>query len=260
MIHPATSRLIFLHLPRTGGTSLHEALSPLFSPAECCPERFPNLQWMPRTELLRYRFFSGHYRFDEMALIPHPRFLCTVLRDPRARILSLYRFLRRHRSEVVEKHQLVGPKLARSLDLLDFLNCRVPVVRNAIDNAIACTLAGRVYPMEDGHFALRNNAGVNTPLRPGDIATVACEALLAFDAVGFTETLPALHGAIIRRKGFPGSPPLVHLNGRDQAELHLEEIADQPVTREIALRLQRLTRLDVQVVAFARSDPRVKRV
>ena len=258
MIRPAPPRLIFLHLPRTGGTSLHEALSPLFSPAECCPERFPNLEWMPRAELLRYRFFSGHYRFDELALIPHPRFLCTVLRDPRARILSLYRFWRRHRSEVVEKHQLVGPKMARSLDLLDFLNCRVPVVRNAIDNAIACTLAGRVHPMEDGHFAMWNKAGVNTPLRPADIVTVACEALLAFDAVGFTETLPALHGHMTRVTGLPFTP-LPHLNGRDQPEEKLEDIADQPITREIALRLQRLTRLDVQVVAFARADPCVQR-
>lgn len=52
---------------------------------------------------------------------------------------------------------------------------------------------------------------------------------------------------------------LPHLNGRDQGEWKPEDIAEQPITLEIAMRLQRLTRVGVQVVAFGRNDPRVKR-
>lgn len=256
---PATSRLVFLHLPRTGGTSLHEALAPLFLPTERCPERFANLERLSSEEMARYRFFSGHYRFDELRLIPHQRFLCTVLRDPQARILSLYHFWRRHRDEVVEKHQLIGAKLARSLDLLDFLRCRDPVVRNVIDNAVACTLAGRVQPVNNGEFAMWDKGGVTTPIHPADIVTRACDAILAFDAVGFTETLPALHAHLTRAMGLP-TAPLLHLNGRDRRDWALEDIAEQRITPEIALHLQHLTRMDRQVLAFAENDPRVQRV
>ena len=44
MSEVTTSRLVFMHIPKTGGTSLHEVLVAQFKPGEICPERFNHLR------------------------------------------------------------------------------------------------------------------------------------------------------------------------------------------------------------------------
>lgn len=251
-------RLVFLHLPRTGGTTLHEALlAPGFRPEECCPERFGNLDRIDPADLAGFRLFSGHYRFDHLALIPHPRFLITVLREPKSRILSLYHFWRRHRPEVVAKHRLEGPRIARSRSLLEFLHSEEPVITEVIDNAMACHLMGQAWPSRHGGFVTRR-AAKKEPIEPSAIADAACRALLQFDCVGFTETLGAVHARVASRFGWP-SPILPHLNSHARVDAVVEPMAQEPVTPEITRRLLQLTELDAQVLAFAQKDPRVRR-
>src|SRR5690606_16516516 len=50
-------RLVFLHRPKTGGTSFHETLLGLYSAEQVCPERFNGLKNHPAGMLSRYRFF-----------------------------------------------------------------------------------------------------------------------------------------------------------------------------------------------------------
>ena len=106
-------RLVFLHLPKTGGTALHQQLLTNFRPEEVCPIRFSRLVEQPREALERYVFFSGHFNFDHVRHIPGETYVVTVLREPRQRILSNYYFWKRHRAEVVERQNLEGPRIAR---------------------------------------------------------------------------------------------------------------------------------------------------
>ena len=251
------TRLVFLHLPRTGGTTLHDTLAPNFRPEECCPERFAQLDRIPPAELAGYRFVSGHYRFDELALIPAPRYLVTVLRDPRERILSLYHYWRRHRAQRVKEPGLDGPRIARQLGLLEFLHSEEWVVVNAIDNSMACQLMGDAVSVGGGRFGTRS-ARDRAPITPDAVVEGACQALLEFDCVGFTERLDAVHARLARRFGLvPWMLP--RLNSRTRVDHLLEPMAEEPVTPEIAARLRELTQLDAAVLAFARSDPRVRR-
>src|SRR5262245_57134001 len=126
--------LIFLHLPKTGGTSLHHHFSQAFEPHLICPERFSRLDLLPRQELSQYRYFSGHYTFAQVSLVPEARYIVTVLRDPIERVVSNYYFWRRHRHAVVEEFDLLGPRIARSGSLLSFLQSPHPVVRDSSDN------------------------------------------------------------------------------------------------------------------------------
>ncbi len=94
-------RVAFLHIPKTGGTALHRFLTGQFREDEICPERSNLLGACGSESLARYRLFSGH--FDRMTVdrLPTPIVKITLLRNPRDRIISLYRFWRSHTREAL---------------------------------------------------------------------------------------------------------------------------------------------------------------
>jgi len=89
--------LVFIHLQKTGGTSLRVMLEEKFPANRRCPVFENKLHLLSASELSQYDFFSGH--FDTMSLhyIPRDEIRTIVMfREPRARLISLYRFLRSH--------------------------------------------------------------------------------------------------------------------------------------------------------------------
>jgi hypothetical protein len=81
--------VIFLHIPKTAGQSVHGFLHAQFQPEEFCPAR-ENFQLLPIPieRLQKYRLFSGHLDWSLLDAVPEPRFVFTVLRRPIERILS----------------------------------------------------------------------------------------------------------------------------------------------------------------------------
>lgn len=136
---PEDTRLVFLHLPKTAGTSLRAALARHFRPEEVFrPEGLAD--WGEAlADPGRYRFWAGHMPFSLVALIPPPVFVVTLLRDPVERILSLYTFWRRH-ADPARPHL----RVAMECDLEGFLASAEPAVRNGTDNHVARLLHGRV--------------------------------------------------------------------------------------------------------------------
>jgi hypothetical protein len=99
MTHPAAPpQLVFIHHPKTGGMSLHTAITNALPPAATlrigdAAEHAAFLR-MGRPALRDRRFISGHIGLEE-ALVraqPHARFV-TVMRDPIARILSSFNYM-----------------------------------------------------------------------------------------------------------------------------------------------------------------------
>jgi len=105
-----------MHIPKTGGTSLHDILVGNFCPEEICPERFNALKKYSQEELARYSYFSGHFDRESINYISADKDIITLFREPKARILSLYYFWKAHKNSHIEKHNLEGPRaLARRL-------------------------------------------------------------------------------------------------------------------------------------------------
>lgn len=70
----------------------------------------------------KYRAIIGHNTYDDIvAMQPKNPFFMTVLREPVARVVSLYYFWRSHRWDHIEDLDLKGPRLAKSLSLAEFL-------------------------------------------------------------------------------------------------------------------------------------------
>lgn len=255
--NPAASpRLVFLHLARTGGTTLHQAWSPAFRLAEICPERFARLHEYSPEALAGYRFFSGHFRFDQFRSIPRPRFLVTVLRDPVERVLSLFEYWRSFRPSVIAEHDLLGPRLARERGLLGFLRSEEIEVTTSIDNAMVCHLAGNAMPFAGGFGTLASEG--RDPLAPEALLATAVTALRHFDCVGETQGLQRVHDRVAAVFGMrPGPLPRVNAT-HDDSPFH-ERLPREPITPEIMAELRRLTRLDRLLVLAARSDPGIRR-
>lgn len=114
---------IFLHIPKTGGTSARHAMKRSLDAAETCfvyrgEKRFTQpdeLLAMGREAVDRFRFVCGHFDHQFALSVPcSERRLATVLRSPVMRALSLYRHRMIHQlkrqdlsvSEVLE-HNLI---------------------------------------------------------------------------------------------------------------------------------------------------------
>jgi Sulfotransferase family len=95
--NPDVPCTFFMHIPKTGGTTLHGLLASHYPESQICPERHNHLTNLTIGELSTFRLFSGHFDWSSINLIPaQSRRIVTILRDPARRLLSMYRFLRAH--------------------------------------------------------------------------------------------------------------------------------------------------------------------
>jgi galactose-3-O-sulfotransferase len=97
---PAES-VIFLHLPKTAGTTLNRLIEweyPLTEMYSVDPVLFEwsyaRLRNLPEKRLRKTRIFKGHMLFGLHEVLPQPATYITVLRNPVDRVLSAYYFMR----------------------------------------------------------------------------------------------------------------------------------------------------------------------
>jgi hypothetical protein len=107
VMHPATEAhpslsmgrptIVFIHLQKTGGTSLRVMLERQFPADRRCPVLEDKLHLISIAELGQYDFFAGHFDRSSLRFIPRDNIKTVALfREPRARLISFYRFLRSH--------------------------------------------------------------------------------------------------------------------------------------------------------------------
>ncbi|WP_226629352.1 sulfotransferase domain-containing protein [Alloyangia pacifica] len=235
---------MLFHFPKTGGTSLHEFLAPHFPREAICPERLRDLDRLGAEQLAGYRYVSAHMDYDRFRLLPEPRYAITVLREPKARILSLYYFWRAHSRQVIEERGLHGPRLARELGLLEFLRHRSDGLPSDTDNYYARSLLGRHWVGPRGEMRLSDEAALQAAL----------SHLPEFDTIGFTEDMPGLFRQVTARLGIamPKEMPWARSSRSYDAQPNMEEVTREEITPEIDAELDRLTRLDRVIYEEAR--------
>ncbi|MEI4474180.1 sulfotransferase family 2 domain-containing protein [Frigidibacter sp. MR17.24] len=94
-------RIVFLHIPKTAGQTIHFALAracgaQAVSPVRVHSQAAPGPAQLPPG----YRVYSGHLDWEALDTVPAPRFVFTVLRDPLERIASFYFYLRREAAKL----------------------------------------------------------------------------------------------------------------------------------------------------------------
>jgi len=122
---------IFLHIPKTAGTTLHniierqyppEAIYTFGSNAHAAVEDFKNRSLQERNQI---RLLRGHMAFGLHKYLPSVDDYFTVLREPVNRVISYYNFILR-----TPDHYLYEIVRSRNLSLSDLLHSQLPLMMN----------------------------------------------------------------------------------------------------------------------------------
>ena len=155
--------VIFLHLPKTAGTTLNRLIEweyPLSEIYSVDPVFFEwsaaRLHKLSPERLRRTRMFKGHMVFGLHKVLPQPATYITVLRDPVDRVISAYYFMRSYKL-----HPLYWKLRLQNYTLDDFVR------RSRRDNVQSKIIAGAVYEepctreiVERAKYNLRHHFGV----------------------------------------------------------------------------------------------------
>ncbi|PJF40259.1 MAG: hypothetical protein CUN54_05900 [Phototrophicales bacterium] len=86
--------LVYLHIPKTAGTSFVHILKQHFEENKIMQQPFMTLPKVDAESLAGYDLISGHFTYDILKFISRPHFIITMLRHPIDRVLSYYGFVR----------------------------------------------------------------------------------------------------------------------------------------------------------------------
>ena len=153
--------IVFIHIPRTGGTSLHEMLTNKITGQRPCPARFYfDLRLYSREELQKYNLFSGHFGVEDCHLIDQPRYI-TLLRDPVDRVISLYTLWNAqvgiYRGTPRTDQNYAGVQLAINTTIDDFVRTTNPKILSKISNTQSRFILSGI-----GKDSFNENLGENT--------------------------------------------------------------------------------------------------
>lgn len=243
-------KLVFLHLQKTGGTSLHFHFCDNFPEQEIYPQRFSGLHQFSVDELGKWRLFSGHFNTDEIKRIPGRIFLVTVLRDPIDRLLSLYYHWKRHSYAFIEEGNLHWLRIIKDGTLLDFLRSEHPEILPYTHNAMVTQLAGAVTTTPDGYFLIKSPQEIER-LSEAQLLSRALKNLLSFDVVGDISELSLVYERVASVFGMKTYTYMLRENTREEVTETLEPVTPEPITPEIQALLEEKTRLDRMLYQFS---------
>ena len=215
--------VVFMHIPKTGGTTLNAILDRQYSPRRILTISDPSetiAQLTERTSGEEFLLVRGHVPFGvhrELGIQPH---YITMLRQPVERVISIYRYIRRDTSHPLHATVCDG------MTLSDFMDSDV-AEREAV-NGQTKQLAGR----EQEH---------------GDesILKLAKRNLETFAAVGLTERFD--ESLILFRRRLRWKPPFYRSKNVAPEATRVA----RPVN-EIQASVEERNRLDIELYNFAR--------
>ena len=243
-------RLGFLHLEKCAGNALLAWLCGHFHPEQIAPAPYrdlpPHLFSRPPSlvDRGRYPLIWGHYDLPSLRRFGPRRRIFTLLREPRARLVSLYHFWRSVNPEKFDPEISFAVGLAHRLSFEDFLNHEDPLLADSVDNVYVRRLTG-----------LYATGGEADPLR-ADPAAALAQAEAALDGLFFAGISEALDESAVRLAAKLGiAPPAKALRGNVTQENHRDPTgwfrkAERPEHSAAAeAALARRTALDAQLYA-----------
>ncbi len=207
--------LAFLHIEKCGGSAAMRWLGRHFHPEQINPDDHRDLppHLCHRTPVLlglnpaRFPLVWGHYDLATLRRFAPGHLVFTLLRDPRARLLSLYQFWRSVDPARIDPDLSFSVALAHKLTMEEFFSSDDPMLLDLIDNIYTRRLTG-----------LYATGAATDPLltAPDQALAQAIHALDTLGFVGITERLDDSMAAFARQLGI--APPAASVRANVTAE------------------------------------------
>jgi len=238
---------VFIHAQKTGGTSLQNMLAETFGDRTVYREHTDTLYRRSPAELAQYSVFAGHFDFDSLAFIPRrTRRLFAFLREPKQRLLSLYRFLRAHESSSPDFKGI--KEIANRLDAAEFFRSVMAPARSDLWNHLTwCVMGQRKW--NDYRQLL---SGIDEPTvarRLEDIRVEIRKRLEEFAFIGLQEDYPFSCQRLFQQIG-ARVPHVRHDHSVESLSAnaqYFKYVPRRPLTSQLEETLAQLTRLDAIV-------------
>lgn len=117
--------VVFLHIPKTAGQTIHHALVKAVGGAEHVSPVRTHTQALNDLQMpVGYKLYSGHIDWVELENLPEDRFVFSVLREPRERIASFYLYLLKEAqalsSEALQRPENLGKRRILEMSADDY--------------------------------------------------------------------------------------------------------------------------------------------
>lgn len=245
-----SGRLVFLHVPKCGGTTLHHLLEAWYGKSQMHDERFNGLYRREAADLASKSVFSGHFDFYSTCLIPGPLVRISFLRDPLERLVSLYNFHRAHSEKAVRESRLKLLQWAHEFDIDEYFMHPEVRAHHAIHNSIV------------RHFS--NIPQVGLQLNRPELVAVsieemfqqACRNLEEFAFIGFMDRYEADLAALADVLGMPRPGEVAHRQVLDdlmETDPSMRKVAKQKPSEATMAAMTDLVTFDRDFYAYARS-------
>jgi FkbM family methyltransferase len=264
--------IAFIHLPKTGGTTLHTLLQACLPEDRICPQRSEALYQYSASDLSRYELFSGHFDYFTLRFIPRERICCfSMLRDPRQRLISAYRYSRLYPA-TDEFGDDINVKLANKLSVEEFFEHESVRYSTWMNNAYLFVFGSSLYdyemlntlfdmPVTSQVSALDDQPTAVDALADNDVVAKALaratQRILGLDAIGLTERFEESIESIFGTLGFPIPQSIVPAMVTDElpnSNARLSRVPAVPMTPRLSRALERLTRYDQVIYDVARHE------
>ena len=192
--------IVFLHIPKTAGQTIHNSLSRVVKARRVSPIRVHTQSANEQDQFPPgYSLYSGHLDWATMDHLPPSRFVFTVLRDPGERIASFYFYLQREAAGLsahdLNLPQNIGLKRALQWSPDDYFfggdDAWQTFVRSHYDN-FYCT-----------YFSTRRMLGwgATQSLASGDLLASARRGLASINRIFSTNTIADIEVDFLTRYG-----------------------------------------------------------
>lgn len=222
------NKLLFDHVPKTGGTSLVTLLEKIVGQNHIISVLGENAR-LACERLKDATVIAGHMSFYPGEILDPDRYSLTLLRHPVDRVLSAYGFFRNNPNALITK----SVHLASQMDFEAYLNCEESVVRDEVSNAQTNHYCYLGYDRSDNYSDDQK-------------LSAAKSALEKFDLVGIIDQYEDFVDILCFEQKWPPVLDIPH----DNITVRRQEVSD--ISAHLQTRLRALNELDIELYEHAR--------